>query len=374
MTMTFQDARERVRADDAGKWDTLVPRDELALENGRLIRPRLSRPDGSPPGWTPTPWAVGQFCHRLSIPTAYFRRCPPALQDAQFNYWVAAGRNGTAPRRTSPRRERWLLRTHGEALRGVLTERYVCLDHTDLLAALAPLIEERFEVTWFALTSESLHLRLVDPTRPREVLPDDPIVAGLHLANSEVGSRAVTLDALVWRLVCTNGLVRLVRGRSLLYQRHVALSQARFTAALGTAVQEALQQSADFIEQVSQTTRQPLPDLDGTLRGLAARWRLTQSTQKHLRQALLREPPGQQETLYGLINAVTQAAQWLPADERYRLEALAGQLVERGLGRLDRPALTLGPSAFPSWEGDPEEPPPEREEPPAEREEPRTDD
>ena len=47
-------------------------------------------------------------------------------------------------------------------------------------------------------------------------------MAGLHIANSEVGKRSVTVDALVYRLVCTNGLIRLVKGKSLLHRRHVA--------------------------------------------------------------------------------------------------------------------------------------------------------
>ena len=55
-----------------------------------------------------------------------------------------------------------------------------------------------------------------------------------------MGKRAVTVDALVWRLVCENGLVRLVKGRSLLYQRHIHLSKPMLHQALGNAISEAL--------------------------------------------------------------------------------------------------------------------------------------
>ena len=61
------------------------------------------------------------------------------------------------------------------------------MDNADLLGTLVPLLEDRFEVRGIALTSESLHLRLVDPRYAREVLPDDRLLAGVHVANSEVG-------------------------------------------------------------------------------------------------------------------------------------------------------------------------------------------
>jgi len=61
------------------------------------------------------------------------------------------------------------------------------LDNADLLGTLVPLLEDRFEVRGIALTSESLHLRLVDPRYAREVLLDDRLLAGVHVANSEVG-------------------------------------------------------------------------------------------------------------------------------------------------------------------------------------------
>jgi hypothetical protein len=352
-TKPFESARERVRAEDAGKWNTLAPREEVLMENGRITLPRLT-PNDYPEGWQPSARATARLCQRLSIPTPYFRRCPTDLQDAQFNYWRSASRNSTNGA-NSHRRERWLLRTRGEQLRGVLTERYACLDKADLLRCLAPMVEERFEIAWFALTDESLHLRIVDPRLAREALPHDRLVAGLHIANSEVGMRAVTVDALVYRLVCSNGMIRLVQGRSLLYQRHVALSKSGFEAALRTAVREAFIHGAGFIERLIQATSETISDMDGTLKALAARWNLTESTHKQIRKALLMETSGQQETLYGLVNALTNAAQTLSPDDRYDLEALAGKLVEISTRQIGLPALSAGRSRAPALENDPEE-------------------
>jgi len=319
---------DEVHADDAGKRDLLLDRDELMLRHGRLSFPHADE-QGCPDGLALTSWATTQVCHRLNVPASYFKRCPADLQDEQFNYWIDhMGSNGHTH---APKAERWLLRAKDDTLRGVLTERYACLDNRDVLSTLLPLVEPHYQVGWYALTEESFHLRLLDPRLAREVLPRDRLVAGVHLANSEVGKRAVTVDAMVYRLVCSNGLVRLVKGSSLLHQRHVSWSKPRFEASLRQAVHEALVHGVGFIERMSWATTMGVPDMDTAIDSLGQRWGLSQATTLTVRRSLLDMPPDQHETLYGLVNAVTHAAQDLPADARYDLEAQAGELVERGL-------------------------------------------
>jgi hypothetical protein len=88
----------------------------------------------------------------------------------------------------------------------VLSSRYGRLDNAALLNALCPLAESaRFRVGWFALSGESLHLRLVDPGLCREVLPTTGSWSACMSLTLRSGRRAVTMDALVFRLVCTNG-------------------------------------------------------------------------------------------------------------------------------------------------------------------------
>lgn len=328
------EVRERIAADNEGKWDDLLDPEEMLFRDGRLTFPRLYRAE-QPRGLALTKWATAQVCQRLNIPLAYFRRCPSPLQDEQANHWLHSqkavqNRQSHKANNGQKERDRWLLRVKHDVLRGALSERYTRLDNEDLLASLLPSLETRFEVGWFALTDESLHLRLLDPRLTREVLPGDRLVAGLHIANSEVGKRSVTVDALVYRLVCQNGLVRLVKGRSLLHQRHVALTQPRMELALKNAVNEALIQSTGFMERLSWATEQHINDVPGTLDAIASDWGLSQALRGKVQEAILTEPRYLHETLYGLVNGLTGAAQALAADDRYTLEALAGKLLETG--------------------------------------------
>lgn len=335
----LDEVRGRVLADDEGKWDVILPRQSLLMDRGTLLLPSECEGD-YPPSVTLSPWATAQACTRLGIPTAYFRRCPTPLQDAQFNHWAWKG-NGIhedgdwddepeAPPTQGEVPERWLLRAKAGQVRGILSQRYVRLDNRQLLDCLHPLLQSRYEVKSLALTEESLHLRLVDPALARDVLPNDRLVVGLHVANSEVGRRAVSVDALVYRLVCANGLIKLVRGRSLLRHRHVSWDEPRFAFSLERALGEALTAGAGLIEQLSWAARTPVADVDGTLAALVHQGSLTQELRERVRRALLGTPPSQQETAYGLVNALTFVAQGLCPDDRYDLEVLGGRLLENG--------------------------------------------
>lgn len=338
--------REQVREEDEGKWDATVFRDQLTLLNGKLLVPE-NVTSQEVEELTPTTWATAQMCGRLGIPTAYFRRCPLDLQDAQFNVWARhhdrfetsgfenslrsdSGTRYASSTRNGLGNERWLIRAKHDSLRGVLSDRYTRLDNKPFLDCLEPLVPSRLQVKWFALTGESLHLRLIDPTLAREVLPDDRIMVGLHIANSEVGKRSVTVDAIVWRLVCQNGLVRLVKGKSLLQQRHIFVSQSNFKRDLERAMGEALTTAAGLLEKMAQSTTEHLEDIETVIEKIGERHQLSEAFQEKIKNALLLENRGQQETLYGLTNALTQAAQTLPPDDRYGMEVMAGEVMERG--------------------------------------------
>lgn len=332
--LRLDEAHEAVKSDDGTKWDHITRRDQIALKDGRVAF-ALDR-DGE--HWeylTPTSWATGQFCARLGIPASYFRKCPPVLKDVQANYWLRSGKAQDEDANTEHNSaEQWLLRARGGTLRAVLSERYSPLDNTTLMECLTPMLDSRYRVDWFGLSDESLHLRVIDPERTREVLPGDDLSVGIHIANSEVGFRAVSVDALVYRLVCTNGLIRLVKGKSLLRQRHIHLAQPRFVAALEEAIANALGEAEGFIEQLRRTTAQPVSDVESTLERIGEQWNLSENTRNAVKGALLGERPDQQETVYGLVNAFTNAAHHLPDDDRYDLEVLAGQNGRTWRGRL----------------------------------------
>ncbi len=355
-------ARAAIAADDTGKWDTPTLRRALVMKGAKLelhLTPegRATTGDqGCPVRLTPTRWAFGQFCQRLGMPPAYLALCPEPLVDVQANYWLKSGsilKAGRAVQATeetlaTPKPvthkeagnldETWLLRAKHDRLRAVLSARYSPLDNRQLLDALAPLLEAKWRLDWFALGEDGMHLRLIDPSRTREVRPGDPICSGIHVRNGETGQYSISVDTLVWRQVCSNGLIALVAGESLLRRRHVHIEPRRFQAMLEEAIAQALGHGERMAERFRASVKETVPDPESALEHLGERWGLSQSVQDAAKTALARDEASLQHTAYGLVNALTATAQLLADDKRYDLEVLAGRLVEYGV-----PAFALAP-------------------------------
>jgi hypothetical protein len=377
---TVDELRDAVSKDDRGKWDIVLPRRDVLMQDGRLTFPECEAYECGR-GLEPSHWATGQLCQRLGIPAAYFRRCPATLRDAQFNYWNAGDpfvteepdiddpANGSdpfevdhAPMRSSAdlrfaepapyrngssnatgnghqfrngmysgseRCEYWLLRARESTLRALLTDRYAPLDNRVLVDALCKALPPSLEIQWLSLDDEAFHLRLIDSSLAREVLPGDPLMAGIHVSNSETGKRSLTIDSVLYRQVCTNGLIRLVKGKSILSQRHVAVSPPHFNALLREALPSALAAAEAFAGLMADAVKQPLNDVQAEINGLKQHWHLSQSFAEQIEVSLQKERSDQQETVFGLVNAVTHAAQSLDAEARYEMEVLAGSLLER---------------------------------------------
>jgi hypothetical protein len=82
---------------------------------------------------------------------------------------------------------------------------------------------------------------------------------------------------------------------------------------------------------MAQATTEHLDDVETLIEKIGDRHQLSESFQEKIKNALLLEPRSQHETLYGLTNALTQAAQTLPPDDRYGMEVVAGEMMERGV-------------------------------------------
>ena len=347
---SLDDVRDLVIEDDKGKWDSIARVQEVSLSCGRLLFPQ-AQSDGYDSGLAFSSWALSQACQKLGMPAGYFKRCPPELQDAQFNHWARnlhIGREFT--RADSEPEEAWTVRCKGANVRGVMSGQYTRLDNTQLLDALFPVLSgTRYKVGLVQVGPESLHLRLVEPTVGRDILPDDRLLVGVHIANSEVGLRAVTVDAVVFRVVCTNGLIRRINHKSLLKQRHIHVDTSRFQQMLTRAVGEAVTVAAGFIEQMALATRTPVPDPQAAVEILGQAWGLPKSTVEMVQFNLYGEGQGQSNTLYGLTNAVTLTAQRLPAEDRFHLETLAGLLVDTtATGQAERQLRTRVLAAKPA--------------------------
>jgi hypothetical protein len=320
------------------KKDLLVPlprTHHCTAEDGECAL-EIQEPDGVQ-RYGITALARRQLAEKLKIPFAYFERMrteQPELLDRNVNAWLSKEEG-----------ERQLLRTLDGQVRAVLSERYRRLDNHDLvehvLPALQALPEARFESV--ELTETRLYLKVITPRIAFEVAPGDVVQAGVVVSNSEVGCGMLTVQPLVFRLVCKNGLIA---SDKTLRKQHVGRAleseqgsgvvfkddtlQAddrafflRVRDVIAAAVSEATLRAVG--EKLRRTREISIgADPVRSVEILAQRHALTEGERSGVLRSLIE---GGELTGYGLVNAVTRYAQQAEDyDRATELEVLGGKL------------------------------------------------
>jgi hypothetical protein len=101
-----------------------------------------------------------------------------------------------------------MIRTVGTKARALLSTRYRPLDNADLLNYILPAAQERGLDTVSAnVDDDHLYIKAISPKVTGEVTKGDVVQAGIIISNSEVGNGALSVQPLIYRLVCLNGAI-----------------------------------------------------------------------------------------------------------------------------------------------------------------------
>lgn len=146
--------------------------------------------------------AHNQIGTNLGIPSKYYdkmRNENPQLLAHNVNSWF----------NLDPKRR--MLRTMDGTARAFLSDRYHRIDNYEIAQAVLPILNEICDIqnaqNSFEVTDQRLYLKVVNPRLTTEVVPGDVVQSGILITNSEVGMGSVTIQPLVYRLVCSNGMV-----------------------------------------------------------------------------------------------------------------------------------------------------------------------
>lgn len=324
----------------ASKKDLLVPlaRTQHCTTADGECSVEIEEPDGLA-RYGITALARRQLAEKLKIPYAYFERMrsdAPELLDRNVNAWLARDAD-----------ERQLLRTLDGRVRAVLSERYRRLDNYELAEQVLPTLERlpeaRFESV--ELTETRLYLKVVTPRVAFEVAPGDVVQAGVVVSNSEVGCGMLSVQPLVYRLVCRNGLIAsdgMLRkthvGRSLdseetsgiVFKDDTLHAEDRaFFLKVRDVVEAAVSEATLRLvgEKLQRTMSIALSgDPVRTVAVLAQRYTLTEGERSGVLRDLIRAGD---LSGYGLVNAVTHYSQEVrDYDRATELESLGGRLLE----------------------------------------------
>ncbi len=289
----------------------------------------------------PTRFALGQIAGHYKIPMAYVDRMTQvgaaSLLAQNIAYWFAE--------QPSTR----LLRTRtGETgeLRAFLSRRYRPLDNYELAEAVIPQLERPgVHVVSARVTDTHFYLQATSDRVTAEVRRGDIVQAGVVIANSEVGASSLRISPMVYRLICTNGLI----SGSELRQHHVgrgldpsedgatefyrdetcrAVDRAFWLKVVDTvdaAMNEAL--FGQLVDKLRLAAGEPLDAKPSEIvEVVARRFGLTEAEQDGVLQQLAL---GADWTRYGVVNAVTRVAEDSETyDRAVELERIGGEVLD----------------------------------------------
>ncbi len=282
------------------------------------------------------PLDIGVNAHRqigthLSIPVKYYQKMQeenPELLVANVNSWFE--RSNT---------QRMLRVLDGKA-RAFLSNRYKRLDHYQIAEAVLPEIAKMPDVRFEScqITEDRMYIKAVNPRLQTEVAPGDIVQAGIIISNSEVGLGSVSIQPLIYRLVCSNGMVvndaatkRNHIGRTnsadenfLLYSAETLEADDKaFLLKIRDTVQAAVTEAkfSQVVDLMREARNAPMNTANvPELVQLASKdFGITEGEQSGVLRHLIE---GRDLTLYGLSNAVTRFSQ--DVDSYDRATALEG--------------------------------------------------
>lgn len=269
------------------------------------------------------PLDVGEIAHRqigthLSIPAKYYEKMlaeMPELLCTNVNSWME--------KEPSQR----MLRVMDGRARAFLSNRYLPLDHYEIVSAILPILGEMPDAVFEScqITEGRLYIKVVNPRLQAEVVPGDIVQAGLIISNSEVGLGSVAIQPLVYRLVCSNGMIvndaatkrnhvgrvnatdenfRIYSEKTLMAEDHAFLLKIQDT--VRAAVDEAKFTRVVGLMQEANDAHMNTADIPGLVKLASREFKITESEEPGVLQHLIE---GGNLSLYGLSNAVTRYSQ-----------------------------------------------------------------
>jgi hypothetical protein len=299
--------------------------------------------------YAPTAHCHWQVADHVGIPAKYYNRMAntaPGLLTTNVNHWFQ-----NAP-------ERRMVRLLDGQARAFLSDRYRRIDNEDVCEAILPALLEApddVQIVSTEVTDLRLYIKALFPKIEGEVTKGDVVQAGIVITNSEVGQGAFSVKPLIYRLVCTNGMIRedgsLSRnhvGRRLEAAEDFTVYQSDTLAAddkaLALKMRDAVRSSFDAVrfqmhlDKLREATEgEKIAKPAAAIEVLAKTLPITQAEGDSILERLIRYGD---YSRYGLANAITNLANDVASyDRATELEMFGGRLIDLAMKDWNRIAV-----------------------------------
>lgn len=319
----------------SGKEDFMVPSNALRFAMSPQNAIEVALPNDRTFGLTDN--AIGQTTEFLGIPRRFASKLQTEVPDLLLtNLNTLSGR--------SPNRR--MLRTMDGMGRAFLSDSYRRVDNELVFDGLFPtLLKLGAQMESCNISEDFMHLQTVFHSVEGEIRKGDVVKYGVTISNSEVGRGALSIRPMLYRLVCTNGMI--VADQT---KRHAHVGGGYLAnedmgwLALSTETQQLkvramVAELGEYLEALASpemfdrtlnkfrdAADQVLPaEPTPVVESLAARYSLSANEKT---SALIALAESKDYTRWGLANAVTWIANDVPNyDRAVELEALGGTIM-----------------------------------------------
>ena len=263
-----------------------------------------------------TQFAFSQLCARMGVPANYIKKCftsgkeDLALQN--FRAWSQEAEGNL------------LVRANDGVVRAVLSDSYAPFDSYQVLRALKYTVDmKRWIPTQVHLSEDRLIVRFVDFT-PLPVNDGSPLYIGFTVSSSDVGRGSLNIKMMIYRSVCTNGMLISDMGGTLYKQHHIGQAMTESKLQAFNKVFDNLDIAAkEIVSNIGNCRKEHLKDYEMTMLIEKAKreMKLSEKSVDKLKELIdnVYEP-----TRWGLINGVTELAQDFTLETRLDMENWAG--------------------------------------------------
>lgn len=198
------DVLMELKAQNQRKRDFIVPASQMTMHDDGQTFQVIDEAGGTMDLFRLSDLAHRQIGSALGIPAKYYDLMAvqkPELLAANVNEWLVERPNS------------YMLRTFADPIeniiRAFLSDKYRRIDNLDIALNVLPLFGgcDDYEIVSTEITDRRFYLKIINRRLEKEVAPGDYVQAGVMISNSEVGLGAVSVQPLLYRLVCTNGMI-----------------------------------------------------------------------------------------------------------------------------------------------------------------------
>lgn len=220
-----------------------------------------------------------------------------------------------------------LVRSCYDRVNALLSDRYTVFDDNEVLDCVYDVLgpSREYAIKNYSLTPSGLNLRIV--SRNIININGDDLSFGFDIRNSNIGKSSVEISIIIYRWICSNGLI-VGGGRGyMMRQRHVSVDRA----SLIRDFVELLDQSPMYVQAIKENIEKSMDTRlnSDSMQKIIDTLKASGMIQNAINRIDEYVEPEYANTVWGVVNSITRLSQDYSLDTRLRMEKIAGQVLSK---------------------------------------------